>query len=360
MSLDFLRRLAFDGELTGFIREDPYGLAEEATGIGLRFDPDFVADVADRAARTSTEPSGNWHLRGDFGSILARAIDQVWFGDDRALADYRPYYRRDESPKDRRSIVQIVVDLPTEHHPLFREGPRSYQEGYRIRYRVSGPIEAQYGCGSPIQAGASRGTLTVFLLDPQSQRTYALTCGHVAPAPGLLVASPAGGAHLGPVLASITPTATGACNMHAYPGGTVDAALVDVHPPANVQPGAAKVLRPIAQISDGDLVEFHGQGSRRQRPAMVMAATIWKRMTVNGAAVCCGDIFEISHRTAPYVGSPLSRPGDSGAPVIAPGVGVDEWLGVLIGGERNSSYCCYAEHVLDWATSQVSGLTLLP
>jgi hypothetical protein len=359
MSLDFLRRLAFDGELSGFIRDDPYQFAERATGVGLRFEPDFLADVASNAREDYVGVRTNWHQRADFGAILARAVDEIWSGDDRALARYRSYYYAGDKPKDRRSIVHIVVDLPTEGDPLLVDGPRSY-EGFTIRYRVSGEIEAQYGCGSAIQTGASRGTLSLFLYDPQALRSFALTCGHVAPLAGTIVSSPAGGVSLGPVLASTVPAATGACNKHAHAGATVDAALVEVQAPATFFPGGAKVLRPIAQISDGDLVEFHGQGSRQQRPAMVMAATIWKRMKVNGGSVCCGDIFEISHRTAPYVGSPLSRPGDSGAPVLAPGAGASEWLGVLIGGERSSSYCCYAEHVMDWANGQVTGVALLP
>jgi hypothetical protein len=123
MSLDFLRRLAFDGELSGFIRDDPYQFAERATGVGLRFEPDFLADVASNAREEYVGVRTNWHQRADFGAILARAVDEIWSGDDRALARYRSYYYAGDKPKDRRSIVHIVVDLPTEGDPLLVDGP---------------------------------------------------------------------------------------------------------------------------------------------------------------------------------------------------------------------------------------------
>jgi hypothetical protein len=350
MSLDFLRRLAFDGALADFIRTDPYQFGERATGIGLKFNPEFLDRVS---GWTRTEESiDNWYDRQDFGRRLATALagweDESWLG----------FYAY--SGDDRRKIVQIVVDIRPGVDKKFVSGRREY-EGFPIVYREMGPIEAHYAPGDCLQSpSGGRGTLCGFLTEPQGS-VFALTSGHVASSTGASIGDGAGRwPSLGTTRAMIVPGQSGPGNRYAAPEvAAIDAALVEVNANSVLSAGSSRVVEPISAISPGDLVEFVGQGSRRPGKAMVMSATIWKQFDLSGSLVCCADLFEISHRNQPYVMSPMSKPGDSGAAVTKDAAS-DQWLGMLMGGHRSSSFVCYAAHIMDWASDVVPGIRLYP
>lgn len=361
MSLDFLRRLAFDGELSYFFGEDRYQLGERSTGLHLRFDPEFLSGIGRIASEHPLE-TDNWYTQRDFRTELNDALGR-WGG---PLWPGHHWYGRfgDRFEKNPREIVQIIVDVKSTDDPLFSDGPRDY-EGFPIIYRESGPIVPHYAPGCAIQSATSSkaGTLCGFLRDQAKNKTLALTCGHVVEMLGGTVVDPLGKfSELGWTRDIEIPTAQGNCNRHAQSNANgVDAALIELNELAPVTAGITRMVEPIASITAGDFVEFFGRGSRRPRPAMIMSATIWKPIDLlgDGNLICYGDIFEISHRSTPYVNSTLSKPGDSGSAVTKDGA-PDRWLGMLIGGQRSSSYVCYAEHIMDWAESVCPGIILVP
>lgn len=360
MSLDFLRRLAFEGELKNFFAEDIFGFGERATGLSLRFDPEFLYAVgrsvyhSDRFGNRS-----NVYQEDGFSSVLSQVL--VHWDDEKRWDDHHYY----PWSKGRREIVQIVVD----HEPgsdLRREGRDNF-EGFPIKYRQQGPIVPQFACGSQIQAPSTKlGTICGFFEDGATGRAYGLTCGHVANGVGdKMKGSGRLTGTFGDVVAREVPASTGNCNRHAQAGmNSVDAAFVEIDSSVTLNVGLDRTLAAISGINDGDYVTFVGQGSRKSAKARVMSATIWKRFDANrdGNLVCFGDIFEISHPNTQYVATSLSRDGDSGAAVLKPGINgePDEWIGMLIGSQRSSSYVCYAENVMNWITSAYPNVAIKP
>ncbi len=363
MSLDFLRNLAFDGELKDFFTEDYHELGSRSTGIHLRFDERFLRVIASWS-RVSDNFQTNWYETDTWGSNLGRALDEFrLFLDGQSKSEFEyfwPYLSREfwDNP---RQVVQILVDVKSARDPLLSDGPREYKK-FPIVYREMGPIEAHYSQGSAIEASGKKGTICGFVEDASSNQ-YALTCGHVVSTVGLDVQD----GHrrlpmLGTAHAVEVPIQSGNCNRHAAPAANgLDVALIDTLAGGAVSLGPVRGLEAIATISSGDFVEMHGQASRRKRLGMVMNATIWKQIDLygDGNLYCCGDIFEISHRSTQYVNSPFSRPGDSGAAVVRPG-SEGKWLGMLIGGHRASSFVSYAEHIMDWANTVVPQARAIP
>lgn len=363
MSLDFLRNLAFDGELRNFFTEDYYDLGSRSTGIHLRFDERFLRAIASWR-RVDDEFQTNWYETGTFGSNLGRALDDFrLFLDGQPKSEFESFwpYISSEFRDNPRRVVQILVDVKSAMDPLLSDGPREY-EGFPILYRQMGPIEAHYSQGSAIEASGKRGTICGFVEDANSNQ-YALTCGHVVSNVGLDVQDVQGRLpKLGTAHAIEVPIQSGNCNRLAEPAANgLDVALIDILANGAVSLGPARALEGIATISSGDFIEMHGQASRSRRSGMVMNATIWKQIDLygDGSLYCCGDIFEISHRSTQYVNSPFSRPGDSGAAVVRPGPG-GNWLGMLIGGHRASSFVSYAEHIMDWADTVLPQVRVVP
>ncbi|MFB6414943.1 MULTISPECIES: hypothetical protein [Bradyrhizobium] len=367
MSLDFLRALAFSGELTSFFREDPLSLIERgANGIQLRFDDDFMRAAFEGARESSYEPITNWYQGRPVSTLVSLAIQEIWNGDRKAIFEHRRYslgqwYERNNGEK--RKSINILVDVADPKHPLFSEGPTQY-EGYRIKYRAAGPIQPHYMCGDSIKVGATKGygTICGFFRDTAGERTYALTCGHVGHRKGVSITSPERrkAIKLGKVDSLIVPTGRGPCNRYADPTANgVDAALIKIDPHVSIEAGSPRTVHPVAAISQGDLVEIRGRGGPKQ--AQVISATIWKQIDLfkTGTMYCCGDIFELGFREPVYFQTSLSRPGDSGAAVLRPGL-PDEWFGMLIGGYGPTSYASYAAHIVDWATAEYPNLLSIP
>ena len=368
MSLDFLRNLAFDGLLRSFFTEDYQDLGSRSTGIHLRFDEYFLRQVGSWYREKEDEedfhePQKNWYEKETFGNFLGRVLNDYQYRLDEPRSKVSDYwnYRITDFYEHPRKAVQILVDVESARDPLFSDGPRDY-EGFPIIYRQMGPIEPHYSQGSAIEAKGKRGTICGFVEDANAKQ-YALTCGHVVKTVGADVLDVQGRLpKLGTTHTVEVPIKSGNCNRHAEPAANgLDVALIDILAGGVVSVGPVRALEGIATISSGDFVEMRGQGSRSMRSGMVMNATIWKQIDLygDGSLYCCGDIFEISHRSTQYVNSPFSRPGDSGAAVVRPGPG-GEWMGMLIGGHRASSFVSYAEHIMDWADSIVPQARLVP
>ncbi|MEH2552358.1 hypothetical protein V1283_009003 [Bradyrhizobium sp. AZCC 2262] len=369
MSLDFLRSLAFSGELFEFFREDPFGLNEKgANGIQLRFDDGFMKAVFYGIRDGHDEATKNSYQGRPASAQVSSIIQEMWYGNRTAIEQRSQGFHTlagwlNNNEGNKRKAVTILVDVADPKNPLFSDGPTQY-EGFRIKYRVAGPIEAQYVCGDSIKAGAARleGTVCGFFRDTLAETTYALTCGHVGRKKGIAITGNARrqAVKLGRVDSVIFPTGTGPCNRFAEPAANgVDAALIRVDPHTSIETGEPRRIHPISAITQGDLVEFRGRG--RQRQAQVLSATIWKQIDLfkTKTMYCCGDIFEIGYREPVYFQTRLSQPGDSGAAVLRPGL-PDEWFGMLIGGHGSSSYASYATHIVDWAAGIYPNIVPIP
>ena len=111
----------------------------------------------------------------------------------------------------------------------------------------------------------------------------------------------------------------------------------------------------LAAIVQDDPVKFRGSISRSVNNIRVAAATIWKAINF-GSPVCFADLFAVDHRVATYVVSAVSQSGDSGSWIVEDPSNpplVPSWYGMLIAGDRQQSYACYAEHLLTWAKSNI-------
>src|SRR5262249_3104562 len=111
----------------------------------------------------------------------------------------------------------------------------------------------------------------------------------------------------------------------------------------------------LAAIVQDDPVKFRGSISRSVNNIRVAAATIWKALNF-GSPVCFADLFAVDHRVATYVVSAVSQSGDSGSWIVEDPSNpplVPSWYGMLIAGDRQQSYACYAEHLLTWAKSNI-------
>lgn len=351
MAIDFLRNLAFDGFMQGFLQDDLFEFGEKSTGVSIRFSDDYI-----RRHYRKTERDLR---RNEYEGYRSDGIDEELS----SLTDELRFNNRDSVGflKDKSSI-EIVVDYEKRESDWISDAPDNW-EGISIRYREMGPIISSYSPGDPICGGIKNGTLCGFLSDPSGNNMYALTCGHVAENIGTQVSHKSQNTlNLGQTAYSVLPANAGNCSFRAQPNSDgVDAALIEVNPSVSLQHGTSRVVEPISRIDQGDLLQFHGQGSRRNRPAKVWAATIWKKIDLrnDGKLLCCGDLCELTHQSVQYVLSSLAQPGDSGSAVVR-STNPNEWVGMIIGRAGGSAFACYAEHVLDWADSKVPGIRPYP
>lgn len=358
MSLSFLRHLAFEGPLRNFFLEDYAQLSERSTGMMLRFRRDVrTTKFFDRYGYFDYLPRD---LRLAYQFILENKIEESdWMNRyNRAEKDWIIHYYVDgwdqnwSGPFEGEPPVEIVVDLRKRFSPK-EEFPSNYN-GYPISYRTRGAMNAQYASGLSVDCAGKKGTICGTIED--SHATYALTCGHVGQSNGDFVYGVGRSPNkIGEVIETVIPTSTGNCNRVAAPAQNgVDACLIelDASQPAinNYLTGVA----PIADISDGDYLHIHAQGSRRAKKVRVAGASIWKKIDLlnNGIEVCCGDVFEFTEANFSYLNSPVTKAGDSGAPLLFNNTS-SNWAGMLIGGVSGSSYATYAEHVFDWACQTV-------
>lgn len=359
MSLAFLRNLAFEGPLRNFFVEDFAQLSQRSTGITLRFRRDLSElDYFDHPGYFDFLP---YHLRlahqlirENTIEISERANDYNRAQKNWIIGRYDDWDQNWLDPFVGEPPVEIVVDLRKRYPPL-EELPNDYN-GYPISYRVRGAMNAQYASGLSVDCVGKKGTLCGTIEDEHA--TYALTCGHVGQSTGEDVYDVRRSTKkIGKVIETVIPTWTGNCNRVAAPSQTgVDACLIELDASHSAINNYLMGVAPISDISDGDYLTIHGQGSRRAKKVRVAGACIWKKIDIlnNGIEVCCGDIFEITEANFTYLNSPVTKAGDSGAPLLFNNTS-SNWAGMLIGGVGGSSYATYAENVFDWACQTVPG-----
>jgi len=383
MPLDLLRRLGFDGAVTGFIREPPEVLTPPGlvTGLHLQFDSAFLRRVSERVSagllvppdRLDHRPSAVAELtptnREERRRAVQYALENFGTGKDREferLFDWSERCREMGYPEHAKPVV-IIVDYGEKADRRWLERLPSAYDVFPIRYRFSPPAQAQVGNGSVI-SGADVGTLGGILEDSAANELYAMTCAHVAGATSATVSEidkKGNVSPIGQIVASTVPqTATGACNAHARPGAGLDAALIRLSSAQSATLTKGLTVGPIIDVDQDDLVSFVG-GKSGNVGARVAAATIWKEIYVGGQLRCFGDLFALGHRQVNYVLQAVSQGGDSGTWIFedsSPNSANTRWLGMLIAGEKqqNQSLACYSEHLFRWAKRLVPNIVLGP
>jgi len=377
--LDLLRMLAFDGPLTGFVRNPPGVLREPQpmTGFHLQFDTAFLRRISEVIQGGFWPGNGkdpprysDARFRKERRTLAEFAIAS--FGTDsgrslETLIDWPERCWEMNYPK-RAKPVTIVIDYGEEiSRGWLADLPPEF-ENYPIRYRYSPPAQAQVGAGSGVQ-GVDFGTLGGVLEDGVTNQSYGVTCAHVGGSTGQqMFETDSNGnivAALGSVVDStIPPSVTVGCNLHASPGAGIDAALIDLNMIRSIQPTPSLTVAPILGIDQDDLIAFVGCKSGHVA-ARVAAATIWKKADVAGQIRCFGDIFSVSHRLPAYVLSAVSKGGDSGSWILEdppPQSSSTRWIGMLVAGDKqqNQSLACYSKHVFDWAKGRRPNLQLPP
>jgi hypothetical protein len=373
MSLGVLRQLAHEGALRPFFESPPGVLAGPGrmTGAHLKIDEFALGrlrELLPPPAEIQQNPLGAPYSRSIGARRLMQELEEAWLlqiiagqlppdsipGWDRRCMEMR--YDKDAKP------FVVLIDLSPKSEPwLVQEAPRSY-EGFPIRYRRAGPAEPHVGVSDEIRdAHGLPGTLGGWLEDAHTGELYAVTCEHVASIVGGGIRDKSG--QIG-VLAAATRSQLGPpCGMHAQPGaGVIDAALVKLDPNVQATLGQSLSATAMTAIGQADPVSFVGARSGHVT-AEIACATIWKQIDFGVGPICFGDLFALQPRQRPYVVAPVSRPGDSGSWVLDDALAnpvCRGWQGMLIAGDYQLSYVCYAEHVMSWANGFSSQLRPVP
>jgi hypothetical protein len=145
----------------------------------------------------------------------------------------------------------------------------------------------------------------------------------------------------------------------------VDAALIEcglTGSPSTPKVESEASIEPIATVLQLEPVVFRGSGRAAETPARVSAVTIRKSIDLFKAGQLreVGDVLMLAHRQPMYTAGRISRPGDSGAAVrqgfssVGPFMKLNEWHGMIIGGDDTGAFATHAEHLCSWA-AQVTG-----
>jgi hypothetical protein len=346
----------------------PPPLQEWMTGLHLRFDDFALAWAKYRAAQETNAvdwlslPSASPHMAQQREALrrnLEKIVGEPGLIDGWGRRCQEMGYGEGSYP------VVIWVDIsPKAFDSVRREAQGSF-ESFPIRYRPAGPADPHIGAGDGIgRAGSTGGggTLGGFLEDGITGDLYGVTCEHVAGARGTIADGlQAPRSRIGVVSHAQRSTAGSPCNRHAKPNaGTFDAALVKIDRSLTVTNIPSVTVAALTSVDQDDHVMFRGWKSGLVNTIKVTATTVWK--TINfGSPVCFADLFMLDFRRPTYVVSAVSQGGDSGSWIIedptAPPT-VAAWYGMLMAGDRQQSFACYGEHVLDWAKAQHAPLRL--
>jgi hypothetical protein len=381
MPLDLLRQIAFDGELSDWIRNPPDLLTQPypVTGLHLQLDSWFLGRVTDLISENRLHfqldeqppeaPEPVNRRRAMRRAFCRFAINSFGSASDRNLQMFIGWNERCREmnyPKDAKPVIVVIDYGPTAQPGWLSELPREYN-GYPVRYRPSPTAEAQVGPGSRIgNGGPTFGTLGGFLQDTATHDLFGVTCAHVAGPPRTSIGEAEKSGKLlniiGSVATSTLPAIGGPCNQHAKPKAGIDAALIRVDPSVLPTLSTSLSMCPIADIDQEDRIFFVGSKSQRVF-ARIAAATIWKVVEIVGQLHCFGDVFAMGHRQPGYMLQAVSEGGDSGAWVLDDTGSIStKWLGMVIAGDKyqNQSLGCYAEHTLSWSRSVYPNLVLPP
>lgn len=370
MLIDYLRYQAFSGRLQSFFTEglSKYVDPKETTGQHLRFAPEWIDelwgyyahDLMERSfsSRLITSAANQLGLKRHSGSILQSEV---------TLGERPPTHKYEE---DVFPHLQIIIDIDPSHWGERFSEQRSYED-IPIVYRRSGPARANFGTGDRLvdrfQERAGYGTLCgVFETD--AGQAFGLTCGHVTRDRGeVLVEHPR---RLWKLNFGSTYSAFGSTLHHTICGPEVkignvttqlDAALVAAHKRIKRSREDRVInhayIKPIASVLQEEPVHFKGASRHSATLARVSAVTVRKSIDLynDGTLHSVGDVLMLGHRERMYMVQQLSRPGDSGSAVrfglskTGPFETINQWYGMVLGGDEQSTYASHAEFIWAWA-----------
>jgi hypothetical protein len=271
------------------------------------------------------------------------------------------------------SPVRVKICL----RPGAIEVPRFESGRYRILYETR-PVATlsgnPKGYRRPILGGLSTGvgtkscgTMGGIVQDQQSPpQKYGVTCAHVMTSgtvdqPSKLDSKRA--AAIGTV-STHTPLQlpAGLCTPKSTTGvNTVDVALIEIDPSTSadlevLDIGTLTGVTPIADIGQGQLVEFTGRSSGN-RTLRVGALGVIYKLKYKGQDYCFQNVIQLNWQKFYQLlgGRPVAQ-GDSGSWICNPNENGFGWCGMIIGNDRLHGYAIYAESIEDWWKQQ--GLTL--
>jgi hypothetical protein len=371
-----LRALAQGEQIGSFVENPPPGLSvENVSGVGLRIDDYWLSWDLSRPGwiQQGQPPTTVLFSPIGMGPEFQRH-KRMFFGArydfDSSPNDWAEYCARSgyvyNATQTRKGAhpVAVVVILRKPLSTIFKGGDYPQHVGpHPIIYEHRKEAEGYALNIGGFLGGAHEGTLGGFLWHKVDLTYHAVSCAHVlgnaATSPRSIRAySPkptsfGSRKEIGDVTWSQMPPPSGTtkCNSRTDPNApTVDVAYAIVDSsivPDLIVPRVGKINMsvPISTIGQSDPVSFVGQKSKKV-DARVKEVTIWKELTLNGLPYCFKDIFALEHRNYQYIGQPLGRPGDSGAWVINVTSNVVGWDGMVIGGDGQNLYCCYAENIM--------------
>lgn len=379
MLIDYLRYEAFSGRLQGLF-EDGLGRyvdPKHSTGQHVRFAPDWV--------------DSHWGFVGhgliedfyDIGHIrhfpLRRVLDEIGISrrsDALAQSEFTlgakpPTFKYQDGGFPR---IEIIIDIDPQHWGERYTEPASYEDT-PILYRRSGPARANFSAGDRLvdrhQRRGGYGTLCG-IFQTEDGFAFGLTCGHVTRDYGeILVEHPRRiwrfefGSTFSPFGTTRHYTMCGPDIKIGEVTTQLDAALVACKDPPERSKSDAVIaqafLKPISTVLQEEPVHFRGASRHRPTPARISAVTVRKSIDLfnDGNLHSVGDVLMLGHRERMYMVQPVSRPGDSGSAVrfglaqTGPSEKINQWYGMVLGGDEHSAYASHAECIWSWAAERL-------
>jgi hypothetical protein len=381
MLIDYLRYQAFAGRFRGFFEDGLYNYVdpEHSTGQHLRFSPEWIDSRWGIFGYEYIQSYFDGRCSPDLAMshIMDRmrvrrysdGIKQSNF----SLGNGPPSHRYDDEGF---AEMQIVIDVDPKRWEEKRYSENPSYEGASIVYRRSGPARANYSAGDRLvdkfQKRGGYGTLCgIFQTD--DGRAFGLTCGHVTRDRGeVLIEHPR---RFWRFEFGSTFTSFGSTRHHTMCGpemkiGRVttqlDAALIGCNRRIERTQSEAVIgqafLKPISSVLQEEPVKFRGASRHRSTPARISALTVRKSIDLfnDGNLHSVGDVLMLGHRERMYIVQPVSRPGDSGAAVrfglseSGPFELINQWYGMVLGGDEHSAYASHAECIWAWVGDTLS------
>lgn len=158
-----------------------------------------------------------------------------------------------------------------------------------------------------------------------------------------------------------TPRIGEFCNRTATYASTSDVAVIEIdsHVDSNLsvrQLGLVSSCRPIDRIGSYEATVFVGKESDR-REVRTEQLSHFQEVMIHGKVYCYQDMFTIGFRNHQYLTQNLSTPGDSGSWLLSdPGLSTRDLLGMLVAGDGEKSFCCFAENFVTSSGFNMSDL----
>jgi hypothetical protein len=379
MLVDYLRYLAFNGRLRPFFEKVlfEYVNNSDTTGQHLRFAPDYLDKrLRSHGQEVIHDLFWNSHSKDLIFERLKNEMGLVGGHHAFALPSFRvggpplTFIYKELRPPE----LEIIIDIEPDHWKENYSEHRVY-ENIPIIYRKAGPAKANFKSGDRLfdrqRSRARHGTLCGVFCTTNGPN-LALTCGHVVAGQGSQVLVEqfrriwkfrlwSTSAILGDTrFLTMCGPSKGICPVQTQ----LDAALIEIHSPFIASKDSRVVrqatLKPISTILQEEPVRFRGAGRIADTLARVSAVTVRKSIVYkDGQLRDVGDVLMLGHRHPMYIVQPVSRPGDSGAAVrqdfssVGPFTELNQWHGMILGGDEAGAYATYAEHLWAWVAQQI-------